>query len=242
MAEPDVTVVVVPRERFSVARRALECLLSETTYPFRLVYIDGASPRSVKRYLDAEARRSGFRLLRSEHPLPPTEAGNLGLREAAGTRYVVFIDNDVLVRVGLRHWSAARTKRTLASGTLYGFGVPSFSNIHMAGGAAHIEVWDGGRYMSERHHWPGEHLGEMRPRLVRTRTELIEFHCMLVRTEVFGRLGPLDEGLLSDFEHIDFCMKVREAGGFVYLDPQAVVNWITPPPLAWSDLRYFMLR
>lgn len=33
MAEPDVTVVVVPRERFSVARRALECLLSKTHLP-----------------------------------------------------------------------------------------------------------------------------------------------------------------------------------------------------------------
>jgi GT2 family glycosyltransferase len=244
MAEPDVTVVVVPRERFSVARRALECLLSETTYPFRLVYIDGASPRSVKRYLEAEARRSGFRLLRSEHHLSPTEARNLGLREAAGTRYVVFIDNDVLVRAGWLEALVGCADETDAwlVGPLYCFGEPPFSTIHMAGGTAHIEVRDGGRYMSERHHWPGEHLGEMRPRLVRTRTELIEFHCMLVRTEVFGRLGPLDEGLLSDFEHIDFCMKVREAGGFVYLDPQAVVNWITPPPLAWSDLRYFMLR
>jgi GT2 family glycosyltransferase len=157
MAEPDVTVVVVPRERFSVARRALECLLSETTYPFRLVYIDGASPRSVKRYLDAEARRSGFRLLRSEHHLSPTEARNLGLREAAGTRYVVFIDNDVLVRAGWLEALVGCADETDAwlVGPLYCFGDPPFSTIHMAGGAAHIEVRDGGRYMSERHHWPG---------------------------------------------------------------------------------------
>src|SRR6266446_7089379 len=136
MAEPDVTVVVVPRERFSVARRALECLLSETTYPFRLVYIDGASPRPVKRYLEAEARRSGFRLLRSEHHLSPTEARNLGLREAAGTRYVVFIDNDVLVRAGWLEALVGCADETDAwlVGPLYCFGEPPFSTIHMAGG------------------------------------------------------------------------------------------------------------
>ncbi len=100
MTEPDVTVVVVPRERFSLARRALECLLSETTCPFKLVYVDGASPLAVRGYLEAQARSRGFRLLRSEHHLSPTEARNLGLREVAGTRYVVFIDNDVLVRAG----------------------------------------------------------------------------------------------------------------------------------------------
>ncbi len=243
MAEPDVTVVVVPRERFSLARRALECLLSETTCPFRLVYVDGASPRPVKRYLEAEARRSGLRLLRSERHLSPTEARNLGLREAR-TRYVVFIDNDVLVRAGWLEALVRCAEETDAwlVGPLYCLGEPPFSTIHMAGGTAHIEVRDGGRYLSERHYWPGQQLGEMEPRLERVQTELIEFHCMLVRTEVFGRLGPLDEGLLSDFEHIDLCMKVREAGGVIYLEPRAVVNWITPPPLAWSDVSYFMLR
>jgi len=32
------------------------------------------------------------------------------------------------------------------------------------------------------------------------------------------------------------------AGGTVYLEPEALVNWVTPPPLAWSELPYFMLR
>jgi GT2 family glycosyltransferase len=140
VAEPDVTVVVVPRERFSAARRALECLLSETTYPFRLVYIDGASPRSVKRYLEAEARRSGFRLLRSEHHLSPTEARNLGLREAAGTRYVVFIDNDVLVRAGWLEALVGCADETDAwlVGPLYCFGDPPLQHHpHGRGDGAH---------------------------------------------------------------------------------------------------------
>ena len=55
MALP-VTVVVVPRERFSMAARALDVLYERTAAPFSLVYVDAGSPRPV--------RRLGFFLLR----------------------------------------------------------------------------------------------------------------------------------------------------------------------------------
>ena len=43
--------------------------------------------------------------------------------------------------------------------------------------------------------------------------EVIEFHCMLVRTEVFAKLGALDDQLSSLHEYDELCMAVREAGG-----------------------------
>ena len=70
----------------------------------------------------------------------------------------------------------------------------------------------------------------------------MELHCLLARTEIFDRLGPLDEGLRAVFEHCDLCLCVRENGGEVYLEPQSVVSYVSPPPLAWSDVPYFTLR
>ena len=110
MGLPAVTVIVVPRERFSSVPRSLECVYRDTNVPFNLVYVDGGSPEKTKRYLEAEARSRGFQLIR-------TSRGSRGL-----------------------------------------------------------------------------------------------------------------------------CLAVGEAGGAIYLEPEAVVNWVTPPPLAWSDLPYFMLR
>jgi len=43
-----VTLVVVPRERFSLAPRALETLYENTAVPFRLVYVDAGSPAKVQ--------------------------------------------------------------------------------------------------------------------------------------------------------------------------------------------------
>ena len=243
MTGPDITIVVVARERFSLAQRALECLYAETALPFKLVYVDGGSPTRTRRYLETEAKKRGFHLIRSARYLAPTEARNLGLTQASG-KYVVFIDNDVLVRAGWLESLVRCAQETGAwlVGPLYCLDEPAFTKVHMVGGIAHIEVRDGGRYLVEKHHLPGGRLEEVRARVKRAQTELVEFHCLLARTQMFERLGPLDAGLLSDFEHIDLCLAVREAGGSIYIEPGALVNWVTPPPLAWSDLPYFMLR
>ncbi len=48
MQKDKVTIVVVPRERFSVTQRSLENVYAETDYPFTLVYVDGNSkPSSI---------------------------------------------------------------------------------------------------------------------------------------------------------------------------------------------------
>src|SRR5437660_8455617 len=54
MGLPAVTVIVVPRERFSSVPRSLECVYRDTNVPFNLVYVDGGSPEKTKRYLEAE--------------------------------------------------------------------------------------------------------------------------------------------------------------------------------------------
>jgi hypothetical protein len=78
--------------------------------------------------------------------------------------------------------------------------------------------------------------------LQRSAWDYAEFHCMLVRTDVFARVGLLDEKLLSHQEHIDLCLEVQKAGGAVFIEPKAVTTYIPPSPSEWSDLPYFMLR
>src|SRR5215470_5160845 len=95
MSAPLATIVVVPRERFSVAGRALAAIYANTSDPFHLVYVDAGSPARIHRHLASEAHARGFTLLHFEHYLTPNEARNLGRRHAR-TRYIVFIDNDAV--------------------------------------------------------------------------------------------------------------------------------------------------
>ena len=73
-------------------------------------------------------------------------------------------------------------------------------------------------------------------------TELCEFHCMLVRTDVFDQLGSFDESILNTKEHLDFCMNVMALGQTVYFEPDSLITYVPGPPLAWRDLPFYMLR
>ncbi len=243
MSDPKVTVVVAPRERFNITELALETLYEHTAVPFKLVYVDGNSPSHIKHYLEMQAKQKGFRLIRTEHFLSPNQARNLGVAQV-DTEYVVFVDNDLLVTPGwLKNLvQCADETGAWVVGPLYLEGKPEDQIIHMAGGQAKFSQQQGKRELQQRHMFRGKPLPAVRSQLQRGSTELIEFHCALVRTEVFEKVGPLDEKLMSTPEHIDLCLAVREAGGTVYFEPSSIVTYVTPPPFAWTDLPYFFLR
>lgn len=236
------TVVVVPRERFSHARPSLESILAHTPAT-PLVYVDGGSPREVREYLAAQARLRGFRLTRTDRYLSPNEARNIGLRLVT-TKYVVFIDNDVEVRPG---WLEALTGCAEESGA-WVVGPLTFVGgferqiVHIAGGEAEVREENGQTVLHQHQRFEGRPARHVEVPAHWERTGLAEFHCMLVRTDVFARLGPLDEGLMNTREHIDLCLGVSRAGGDICFTPDSVVSYMPPPPLTWSDIPYYMLR
>jgi len=239
----DVTIIVVPRERFSVSGRALAALYERTRYPFSLVYVDTGSPRATRRRLEAEARERRFTLIRTKGYVTPNRARNLALARVK-SKYVVSLDNDVLVTPGWLEALVRCAEETSATvvGPLTCIGEPEGTIVHSAGGLAHIDDRSGVRRLIHENHFEGARVEAARPLLRRSPTELVEFHCMLVRTEVLARIGPLDEAILNDPHHVDFCMMVREVGGSIYLEPGSVVTQIAPPPVPWSDLAFFLQR
>ncbi|HSE03504.1 MAG TPA: glycosyltransferase [Methylomirabilota bacterium] len=243
-ARPDVTIVVVPREQFGVSGRALETLYERTDYAFSLVYVDAGSPRATQRRLASEARRRGFALIRTDHYLTPNRARNLGLAHVKSGKYVVFLDNDVLVGPGWLGALVRCAEETGAAvvGPVTCIGEPEGQIVHSAGGLAHIDDRSGVRRFVHENHFENSRLDAVRPVLHRGATELVEFHCVLIRTDVLARIGPLDEAILNDPHHVDLCMVVREAGGHVYLEPASVVTQLAPPPVPWSDLAFFLQR
>jgi GT2 family glycosyltransferase len=245
--DPDVTIVVVPREQFSKSQISLESIYAVTPQPFRLVYVDGNSPRSLRRYLERQAAGLGFKLIRTENYLTSNEARNIGLREVR-TKYVAFIDNDVFVQPG---WLAALLRCAEETdawvvGPLNCYGTDGSDGepyiVHVAGADLRFVEDDGTRRLAEKGRHVNRLVAEVRSLLRREPIDLVEFHCMLVRRDTFDRLGPLDEKLLSFFDHLDFCLAVRQAGGMLYFEPGAVVTHLAPPPFAPMDLPYFLLR
>ena len=245
MIGSEVTIVVVPRERFSYSRESLESIYQNTQLPFKLVYVDGNSPPAIEEYLQVQAEQKEFELIRTDYYLYPNQARNLGLAKI-DTKYVVFADNDIVVQPG---WlkalvdCAESDSKAMVVGPLMCQYEPIHAEIHCAGGESRIVVdVKGRRRMREKMYKQGHTTEKMRSQMERCETELCEFHCMLVRTSIFEELGYFDEEMLNTKEHIDFCLGVMEAGYKVYFEPASLVTYVPAVPLQWSDLHYYMLR
>lgn len=239
MKQDDVTIVVVPRDHFSDAKESLESIFAFTP-SCPLVYVDGGSPTRVARFIREQARAKGFELLRYDYYLTPNQARNIGAARVR-SRYVVFIDNDVIVAPD---WLPPLVECADATGAAV-VGPLNFENrplhqeVHFAGGNARIiSTNDNGR---ERHRLV-DRIHKVRVPSSPEPTEAAEFHCMLVRTDVFRRLGGLDENMLSTRENIDFCLAVQNCGEKIYLDPRSRITYLPPEPLRMSDVPYFALR
>jgi len=236
----DVTIVVVPRDHFSDSRESLESIVQFTRPMCPLVYVDGGSPAAIARYLRERASSDHFELIRCDRYLTPNQARNLGAARAK-TRYVVFIDNDVVVA---SDWLAPLVECADATGAAI-VGPLNFEKrplhqiLHFAGGDAEIAVTDNDGKQRRR---LVDRIHKTRVPASATPTGAAEFHCMLVRADVLRRLGGLDENMLSTRENIDFCLAVSEAGGSIYLEPRSRITYLPPERLSIADVPYFALR
>lgn len=243
MTQPNVTLVVTQRERFSATRRSFESLCANTRVPYKMIYVDAGSPRYVREFLDRESRARGFRIIRVDRFLSPNEARNIGFREV-DTPYVAFVDNDVDFADGWleRLLECAEETGAWAVGPIYLQGRPEDEIVHQAGGLMHFLDTEHGKFLVEDHFFLKQRLGDVRAQLERRPVEMVEFHAILVRADVMRRLGPLDENLLSQYEHADLCLAICAAGGQVYLEPRAVVTYLLPILLWPKDFRLFLGR
>ena len=243
MPTPKVTIVVVPRERLSFIQRSLSTIFDQTPLPFNLIYVSGGLPLSVQQDLEAEASRKGFTFIHSEDYLAPNQARNLALPYVT-TPYVVFLDNDALVTRGWLEALLKCAEETGASivGPLYLIGEFDRAIVHMAGGRLHLKEEAGNRILWDEQYMFDTSLSEATTRLRRRSCDYVEFHCMLVRTDLFERIGPMDEQLRSLHEERDICLSALREGGSVFIEPRSIVTYVPPPPFEWWDIPYFMLR
>lgn len=239
----DVTIVVVPRDHFSHARASLESIFEHTSFPCQMIYVDHSAPPEVGAWIARACSERGIRRIAVGHPLTPNEARNLALRQVT-TRYTAFVDNDALVTPG---WleplvEVAEREGAWLVGPLYLIDELERGHVHMSGGWLGFREENGQRRFHEAHRDPDAQLAAVRGRLEASPTELVEFHCMLARTELFARIGELDEGLLTHAEHVDLCLRVQQAGLPIWFEPRSTVTYLPPKSLERNELDFYLLR
>ncbi|NJK91929.1 MAG: glycosyltransferase [Blastochloris sp.] len=236
-----VTIIMVVRETLWFSKRILDALYQHTDPGiFKLIYVTGKSSRRDRIQLEMESVRRGFQLITRPYHLAPNEARNLAL-PYVDTEYVVLLDNDCLVMEG---WleallnCAKETGAALVSPVVL-FGEPEERMMHFFTGLCHIVEEEGGRTFKEGYPYHLKPLSDLKQPLHRQCTELLEYHCLMIRREFLDQVGPFDEDLKSTRDHLDLSLRAQEMGVACISEPTACVAYLHPPKFLWREKRGF---
>jgi hypothetical protein len=237
---PLCTIVIIPREKFSFAARSYESLCAHNLSAYPVIYVNSCSPPPWSRRLDSLAAEGKITLIRAGFHLSQHEAFNLALPHLR-TKYVIFLDNDVLLTPGWAEKLVTCAEETGASVVMPLIEEKEMNgdwHIHMCGGDCGVEERDGQLWFREIHPLHGQAKSDLR----RCRTGVVEYHALLVRNEALQKVGPFDENYWPTLDHTDFSLMIRASGGTLWLEPSSVVRYELPPPLEFQDLAFFMTR
>jgi GT2 family glycosyltransferase len=233
--QPRVAVIVVNWNGRDIT---LECLhsLSALSYPHAdLIVVDNASSDG-----SAEAIRAHYPnviLLAMPENLRFAGGNNAGIREALarGTDMVLLLNNDTVVDPDFLTHLVAR----MGADPAYGMVAPKIlyydqpDRIWFAGGA--ISMWTGTmKHIGIRETDRGQY---------DTVREIgyASGCCILVRTDVIRKIGPLDESYHMYTEDADWSMRARRAGYALVFEPAARV-WHKLSVSAGGHLSWYKLK
>lgn len=209
---PEATVVVPVYEQAALTRRCLEALAgTDAGADFELVVVDNGSTDATPALLDTLG--GDVTVVRNETNLGFARACNQGAR-LARSPVVVLLNNDTEVRAGWlralldaldRHPDAGAVGARL----VYPDGRLQHTGISLVPDPAN-EALDGTLRTDNPGPWALD-------------VPAVSGACMAVRSELFAALGGFDEGYWNGNEDVDLCLRLREAGWAVLLEPAATV-------------------
>ena len=95
---PEITIVVVPRDRFSSVIACTESILKHTSVPFQLVFLDFGYSRATLTTLRLLCDDVPAEIVTVGPSIPMTAFRDVLPKIA--TRYVIWVDNDTFVTPG----------------------------------------------------------------------------------------------------------------------------------------------
>jgi GT2 family glycosyltransferase len=216
---PWVSLIVPTRNGLQLLRQCVQSIVDKTDYAhYEIVIVDnGSDDGATLEYLQHLRSDPRIRVHRDDRPFNFSALNNAAARICRGT-LLGLINNDIevihgdwlreMVGLALRpDVGAVGARLWFADGTLQHAGVV----LGIGGVAGHVH-----RQLPRSQ--PGYH---GRARLTQE-FSAVTAACLLLRREVFDRLGGLDEvNLAVDYNDIDFCLRIRRAGLRVIWTPHA---------------------
>ncbi|MBY0456419.1 MAG: glycosyltransferase family 2 protein [Gemmataceae bacterium] len=216
---PDARVsVVIPfRDRHELLANCLRSLKRSTFPSVELVLVDnGSTDPRTDRLLARVRRRPDVRAVTCSGPFNFSRLCNAGAHAATGD-HLVFLNNDVEVLTP--DW----LERMLALGADPAVGVVGATLLYPDRTIQHAGLLprSDGMWVHAHRGLPATHPGDAGELRETRSVPAVTAACLLVRRNLFERVGGFDENLPLTFNDVDFCRRVRAIGRKVLVTPRA---------------------
>ena len=215
--EPGLVSIIVPtRDHGTDVERCLASVFALSTYrDFEVVLLDnGSADRvSLRTFAKWEAADSRVRVVRYDVPFNFSRINNHAVSASRG-RYLLFLNNDTEVLTP--DWIEAMVEQAQRPS----IGAVGAKLLYPDGAVQHAGVVTriGGVAGHSHKYLDGEAHGYFNMLRTVNNYSAVTGACMMIRRDVFARVGGFDERLAIAFNDVDLCLRLREAGLYnVYL-------------------------
>lgn len=210
---PLVSIIIPVFNNLNFTKNCLIALSQNTIYqPYEVVIIDNGSTDGTAQFLSC--LEGDVQIIKNEKNLGFGKASNQGAKAANG-EYLLFLNNDTLPTKG---WLTELVK--IATDNEH-VGIVGSKLLYPDNTIQHAGVAFN-KYGKVYHIYQG--LPRDHPNVSKIREfQAVTGACMLIKKEIFMKVGGFDERFLNGFEDIDLCLKVKELGYQILYCPSSVV-------------------
>ncbi len=221
---PEVSIIIPTKDRSDILRKCIETIKKKTIYNnYEIIIVDNNSKDiRTKDYLKNISKLNNIKTLKYENPFNFSAINNYAARNS-NSEYLLFLNNDV--EVISPEWLSAmleHAQRRDVGAVGCKLAYPN-NTIQHAGVILGVTGTPGlpGVAGHSHKHLPNEARGYFhRPHTIQD-LSAVTAACMMVRKDVFEKVGGFDENLGVAFNDVDLCLKIRQKGYLIVYTPYA---------------------
>lgn len=211
IGNPKVSIIIANKDHESDLRRCISSILEKSTYDnYEIIVVENNSTTpEIRKYYEELADNEKVKIVTYEGSFNYSAVNNLGVSRADG-EYILLLNNDtqvitvnwieeLLMYAQREDVGAVGGKLYYADKTIQHAGVVLALGAHRTAGHSH--------YGQHR-----ENLGYMGRLCYTQDVSAVTGACLLVKKELYEKVGGLDESFAVSLNDVDFCIKLRQLG------------------------------
>jgi GT2 family glycosyltransferase/SAM-dependent methyltransferase/flagellar biosynthesis chaperone FliJ len=220
-SNPKVSIIIPTKDNVKILKQCIQSILDKTSYSqYEIVIVDNQSLiKDTFDYYESINNNPRIRILHYDKPFNFSAINNFAVAHV-NSAYILFLNNDTEVISG--DWLSAMVEHAQRENV----GAVGAKLIYPNNTVQHAGVILGiiGNPPIGGHshrYFPGQHGGYCGRATIIQNISAVTAACLLMRKEIFERVGGFEEKLAIAFNDVDLCLKIRQEGYVIVFTPYA---------------------